>query len=157
MNDTGAKELFAMLDTFELSQHVKGATHCKGQTLDLIITKGLSAISVLPPPSPSSTDDLVDNFNSKIVNDIDVVAPSKVKIISGKQKAPWRNVASVTAQKRRAGKHERIWRKTKLHVHHDSYKESLRAYNLEIKSARETFFSNIINSITNNAQTLFDG
>ena len=38
------------------------------------------------------------NCNSKIVNVIDVIAPAKIKVISGKQ--PWRNVASVTAQKR---------------------------------------------------------
>ena len=42
---------FAILDTFELSQHVKGATYCKGHTLDLIITKDLSDadISVIDP------------------------------------------------------------------------------------------------------------
>ena len=47
------------------------------------------------------------------------------------------------------------WRKTKLPIHHDIYKESLRAYNLDLKSARETFFSDIIKTNTNNAKTLF--
>ena len=50
---------------------------------------------------------------------------------------------------------EKIVKNNRLHVHHDIYKESLRAYNLDLKNARETFFSNIINSNTNNAQTLF--
>ena len=45
--------------------------------------------------------------------------------------------------------------KTKLHIHHDIYKECFRAYNLDSKSARETFFSNIIKTHTNNAKTLF--
>uniref|UniRef100_A0A8C5AGY4 Reverse transcriptase domain-containing protein n=1 Tax=Gadus morhua TaxID=8049 RepID=A0A8C5AGY4_GADMO len=76
-------------------------------------------------------------------------------MISGKQKAPWRKAASVTAQKKQCRKVERIWRKTKLHIHHDIYKESLRAYNLDLKNARETFFSNIIKTNTNNAKTLF--
>ena len=75
---------------------------------------------------------------------IDVIAPYKVKTIYGKQKAPWRKAASVTAQKKECRKVERIWRKTKLHIQHDIYKESLRAYNLDLKNAIETFFSNII-------------
>ena len=45
-------------------------------------------LSLLPPPSPCSTDDLVDNFNSQIVNVIDIIAPAQAKIISAKQKAP---------------------------------------------------------------------
>ena len=76
-------------------------------------------------------------------------------MISGKQTAPWRKYASLTAQKKECRKVERIWRKTKLHIDHDIYKESLRAYNLDLKSARETFFSNIIKTNTNNAKTLF--
>ena len=43
----------------------------------------------------------------------------------------------------------------KIHRYHDMYKESIHAYNLALKSAREYLFSNIINSNTNNSQTLF--
>ncbi|KAK0135227.1 hypothetical protein N1851_028946 [Merluccius polli] len=172
LNDKGAKVVFAILDTFELS------TCERGYSLYSIITKGLSVsdISVihpslsdhfcvffdiffipdiqiesntikkryineystalfkntmLPPPSPCSTDDLVDNFNSKIVNVIDVIAPAKVKIISGKQKAPWRK-----PRKENAGKLNASGEKLNF-------------------IAQETFFSNIINRNTNNAQTLF--
>ena len=68
--------------------------------------------------------------------------------ISTKQKAPLRKATSVTAQKRECRKVEHIWRKTKLHNHH-IYKESLCAYNLDLKSGRKTFFSNIIKTNTN--------
>ncbi|MPV02308.1 hypothetical protein FVA96_24225, partial [Escherichia coli] len=207
LNDKGAKELLTILDTFELSQHVKEATHCKGHTLDLIITKGLivsdvfvtdpslsdhfcvffnisfipdtshtsksntvkkryinehtnvlfkNVISSLPPLIPCHADNLVNNFNSKILNVIDAIAPVTVKTSSSKQKAPWRKAAVVTAQRRERRKAERIWRNTKLHIHHDIYKERLPAYNLDLKSARETFFSNIINNNTNKAKTLFE-
>ena len=47
------------------------------------------------------------------------IAPYKIKTIYGKQKAPWRKAASVTAQKIECSKAEHIWRKTKLHIHHD--------------------------------------
>ena len=56
------------------------------------------AISLLPPLNPCSADDLVENFNLKILKVMDVIAPNKVKTISGKQKAPWRKAATVTAQ-----------------------------------------------------------
>ena len=104
--------------------------------------------SLLPPLNPCSADGLVENFNLKILKVMDVIAPYKVKTISGKQKAPWRKAASVTAQKKECTKVERIWRKTKLHIHQDIYKESLRAYTLNLKSARKTFFSNIIETNT---------
>ena len=35
--DNKAKEPFALLDTFGLSQHVKESTHTQGQTLDLVV------------------------------------------------------------------------------------------------------------------------
>ena len=79
----------------------------------------------------------------------------KVKVVSGKKKAPWRNVTLVKAQKRERRKAELRWRKTKLQVHYDIYKESLHVYNLELKRARQSFFSEIINTNNNNAQTLF--
>ena len=88
---------------------------------------------MLPPLNPCSADDLVENLNLNILKVIDVIAPYKVKPISGKQKAPWRKAASVTAQKK-DGRVNASGVKTKLHIHHhDIYKESLCAYNLDLK------------------------
>ncbi len=50
---------------------------------------------------------------------------------------------------------ERMWRKTKLEIHYSIYKDSLHAFNLELATARQTFFSNLINSNLNNTRTLF--
>ena len=44
--DSNAKELSALLDTFGLFQHVKGPTHTRGHTLDLVIAKGVNISSV---------------------------------------------------------------------------------------------------------------
>ena len=203
--DGSAKELFYILDNFELSQHVTEPTHNKGHILDLIISKGLNisevvvtdvafsdhycvffkmAISAdtreittkvirkryinektctlftndfIPTPAvPSdSVNDLVHSFSSKAMNIMDNIAPMKVKVVSGKKKPPWRNATQVKAQKRECRKAERRWRKTKLQVHYDIYKESLHIYSLELKRARQSFFSEIINKNNNNAQTLF--
>ncbi len=57
--------------------------------------------------------------------------------------------------KRQFRKAERMWRKTKLEIHYSSYKDSLHAFNVEVGTARQTFFSNLINSNLNNTRTLF--
>ncbi len=48
-----------------------------------------------------------------------------------------------------------MWRKTKLDIHYSSYKDSFHAFNVEQATARQTFFSNLINSHLNNTRTLF--
>ncbi len=55
----------------------------------------------------------------------------------------------------RMWKAERMWRKTKLEIHYSIYKDSLHAFNVELATARQTFFSNLINSNLNNTHTLF--
>ncbi len=47
-----------------------------------------------------------------------------------------------------------MWRKTKLEIHYSIYKESLHAFNMELATDRQTFFSNLINSNLN-TRTLF--
>ncbi len=54
--------------------------------------------------------------------------------------------------KRQCRKAERMWRKTKLEIHYSIYKDSLHAFNVELATARQTFFSNIINSNLNNTR-----
>ena len=69
LNDECAKKLFRILDTFELSQHVKEATHCKGHTLDLVITKGLN-VSDLSVTDSSLPDHFCVFFNISFIPDI---------------------------------------------------------------------------------------
>ena len=117
----------------------------------------MEAISLAPTTTPISTsvNDRLQDFNSKIKKAIDVIAPIRVKSISGKQKAPWRTAPAVKEQKRKCHKAERRWRKSNLQVHYDIYKENLQIYNTVIRSARESFFSKIINNNINNARILF--
>ena len=42
-----AKELFVVFDSFGLNQHVTGPTHCRGHTLDLVVTKGVNIVSII--------------------------------------------------------------------------------------------------------------
>ncbi|KAF7648802.1 hypothetical protein LDENG_00151480 [Lucifuga dentata] len=153
LNDNPAKEFCALLDTFELLQHVTGPTHTRGHTLDLVISKGLSlpvvnvrdlalsdhfciffdalvspvihartktvkkryinedtsalfmkALSNSPITKAESVDDFLNHFNLRILRIMDVLAPVKTKIISGKQKAPWRNASTVAYLKKECRK-----------------------------------------------------
>ncbi len=65
------------------------------------------------------------------------------------------NLLAVQRMKRQCWKAERMWRKTKLEIHYNIYKDSLRAFNVELATARQNFFSNLINSNLNNTHTLF--
>ncbi|XP_076578637.1 LOW QUALITY PROTEIN: uncharacterized protein LOC143315073 [Chaetodon auriga] len=113
--------------------------------------------SFTPSPTlPSAlTDDLVNSFSSKVMTIIDCIAPVKTKVLSGRKKTPWRNTTLVKVQKRVCRQGERRWRKTKLQVHYEIYKNSLHTYNHELNMARQAFFSEIINRNCNNARTLF--
>ena len=116
----------------------------------------IEAFSLTHTPTSTTVNDLLDHFNSKISKIIDTIAPVKTKLISGKQKAPWRSAMSVKAMKTECRKAERRWRKSNLRINYDIYKETLHSYNFEIRNARKSFFSEIINNnVNNNARILF--
>ncbi len=46
-----------------------------------------------------------------------------------------------------------MWQNTKFEIHYSIKKDSLHAFNVELATVRQTFFSNLINSNLNN--TLF--
>ncbi len=114
----------------------------------------MEAISSTPRISADSVDLLLDSFNSKVKNVIDDIAPIKVSKKTGRQKSVWRKSTAVQNMKRQCRKAERMWRKTKLEIHYSIYKDSLHAFNVELATARQTFFSNLINSNLNNTRTL---
>ncbi len=114
----------------------------------------MEAISSTPRISADSVDLLLDSFNSKVKNVIDDIAPIKVSKKTGTQKSVWRKSTAVQNMKRQCRKAERMWRKTKLEIHYSIYKDSLHAFNVELATARQTFFSNLINSNLN-TRTLF--
>uniref|UniRef100_A0A3P9BKS9 Reverse transcriptase domain-containing protein n=3 Tax=Maylandia zebra TaxID=106582 RepID=A0A3P9BKS9_9CICH len=90
-----------------------------------------------------------------MLNVMDTIAPIKVKVISGRKKSPWRNSTLVKNEKRECRKAERRWRKKNLQVHYDIYKEKLHNYNLQLRNARSSYFSDIITKNSHNARVLF--
>ncbi len=136
------------------SRSVSVRKRCINENTSVLFMK---AISLTPSISADSVDLLLDSFNSnsKVENVIDDIAPIKVSKKNGRQKSFWRKSTAVQNMKRQCRKSERMWRKTKLEIHYSIYKDSLHAFNLELATARQTFFSNLINSNLNNTRTLF--
>ncbi len=114
----------------------------------------MKAIYLTPSIYADSVDLLLDSFNSIVKNVIDDIAPVKVSKKTGRQKSPWRKSTVVQSMKRQCRKAEWMWRKMKLEIHYSIYKDSLRAFNVELATARQTF-SKLINSKLNNTRTLF--
>ncbi len=115
----------------------------------------MKAISLTPSISADSVDLLLDSFNWKVENVIDEISPVKVCKKNGWQKSCWRKSTAVQNMKRQRRKAERMWQKTKLEIHYSIYEDSLHAFNVELVTARQTLFSNLINSNLNNTRTLF--
>uniref|UniRef100_A0A3Q3LKF2 Reverse transcriptase domain-containing protein n=1 Tax=Mastacembelus armatus TaxID=205130 RepID=A0A3Q3LKF2_9TELE len=103
----------------------------------------------------SHVEDLLNSYTSSVLNVIDAIAPVTDKLIRNRQKPPWRNNDSVRAQKRECRKAERRWRKSKLQVHYDIYKQMLCVFNETLRRKREMHFSEIINNSSNNSRVLF--
>ena len=76
--------------------------------------------------------DLVTTFTTKIRTTLDSLAPLQIKRTRSKQKAPWIN-SDIRKLKRACRRAERAWRKSKLHVHLDIFKEHLGAFNNAIR------------------------
>jgi len=201
-DNTHARDFLALIDVFNLTQHIQSPTHSQGHTLDLVMTKGVTVstsivdlalsdhcciffeVCLLPycqnnsimirkraindktcvpfeqtlceskSSLPNTADNLLEDFNLKMTNIMDDIAPLKLKK-STKQKAPWMNDPLVKLQKKECRRTERKWRKSKLNSDYLIHKGTLREYNSVICKARQSHFSNIINSKANNSRALF--
>ncbi len=145
-------DILISVTTESRSRSVSVRKRCINENTSVLFMK---AISLTPSISADSVDLLLDSFNSKVENFIDDIAPIKVSKKNGRKKSFWRKSTAVQNMKRQCRKAERMWRKTKLEIHYSIYKDSLHAFNLELATARQTFFSNLINSNLNNTRTLF--
>lgn len=117
--------------------------------------KFMEVIALSSTVSAETVDELLENFNSKISNVMDTIAPVKTKMILSRKRTPWRNTMMVKALKTECRKAERKWRKTKLQIHHDLYKQSLCNFNHGLLKARQQYLSEMINKNINSTRALF--
>ena len=101
-----------------------GSAVVRGRLNDRTGTQFMKMISFENTPC-SNVDDLLNSYTSSLQNVLDTIAPVKVRMVKSTQRAPWRKEESVRAQKRECRRAERKWRKSKLQIHYEVYKEKL--------------------------------
>ena len=109
----------------------------------------------LEPCHESSLHQIVQNFHNTMSTVLDTVAPLKVKKMKTDRISPWLNNTDVKDNKRRCRTAERKWRKSKLTVHYNIYKDTMTTYNKAIRLARKDYFSKLISDNMGNSRVLF--
>jgi hypothetical protein len=199
-SDTDACHFTSILSAHGLIQHVSGATHKKGHTLDVVITREVSSlllgsptisdpclsdktgkpagdhlsvnfsINMKKPPRPKkdityrklrgiciddfvtdlskssvlnstdgTVDELVEAYNTGIQVLIDQHAPLCKKTITLRPNTPWYS-DEVRSAKQNRKKAEKQWRKTKLTVHRQIFKDKCREVNRSLIKAKKDFY-----------------
>ena len=104
------------------------------------------------PPEilPAPCNFLTTNFNNKLKSALDSVAPLVIKTVKNKPTSPWIDIE--LKRKRRSA--ERKWRKSKLTVHYQIFRENQKIYNNTTKQARTAHFSKLISDKKNDHKFL---
>lgn len=99
-------------------------------------------------------DDLVEAFNSGIRDLIDKHAPLQTKVITKRPNAPWYTEELREAKQKRR-KAERKWRRTKLIIHQQIYKDQCRLVGLLLVQAKKNYYSDKIAECGTDHKQLF--
>ena len=76
---------------------------------------------------------------------MDDIAPFKLKRVTEKRKAPWKQNPTVNLLKSECRTTERKWHKFRLQIHYQIHEEMLHTLNAEKGKARQSFFFNLFN------------
>ncbi|KAK2144742.1 hypothetical protein LSH36_734g01020 [Paralvinella palmiformis] len=154
-----------LLESHGLVQDVRAATHIQGHTLDVVITREDSSIL---RDTPLVMDPFLVNIreNSSVIMKLDIGKPKStrkeitfrklraipVKIITLRPNAPW-YTEDIREDKHKRRKAERLWRRTKLTVHHQMFKKECRnVIALLIKAKKEHYSNKIVECGTESKQ-----
>ena len=103
--------------------------------------------------SDLNTEELVSLFNHSCQSALDVIAPYKNKK-NRRALQPWLNTHTQSL-KRDCRRNERKWKKTGLHVFHQTWKDAMTNYQKAVKEVRTSFFSKLILANHSNPRILF--
>ena len=98
---------------------------------------------------------VVDTYNVVFTSILNKHAPLKTKYVTCRVMQPWIN-DNILAIKRIKRKHERLWRKTKLHVHLDSFILVCKELKDLISKAKTNFYSSQIANCYGDQKKLFN-
>ena len=114
----------------------------------------IAANSNVPVEDPTNEINLVEFFNTKVKATLDHLAPLRLKRVPDKKKDPW-ITPNIIILKKACRKAERTWKKSKLHIHLEIFKEKLSVLHSETKKSRQNHFANLLLSNKDNPRFLF--
>jgi exonuclease III len=215
VEDASVHRFTGQLDAHGLKQHVTGATHIHGHTLDVVITREISSIIqgnvlivdpclfdnkgnqcgdhlgievTLAHSKPQNrrkvitfrrlcdvslpdfikdiqssatlsctcgtTDSLVEAYNFGLKTLLDKHAPLQKRIVTLRPNALW-YTEELREAKHKRRKAERLWRRTKLTIHHQLYKDKCSEVGKLLVKSKSTYYSNKISECGRNQKQLF--
>ena len=99
-------------------------------------------------------DELVQLYNDTLISLLDQYAPVKSKEITIGKNPPWSS-SEINLLKRTMRRKERLWRKTKLTVHYDMYKNQSAKFFTALRSARIQHCSKLVGDCGSDTKKIF--
>ncbi|XP_077782882.1 uncharacterized protein LOC144327417 [Podarcis muralis] len=106
-----------------------------------------------PAPPGDSLDDLVEDWNNRLLAAIDEIA-HKRPLKPRRNQAPW-FTEELRKMKRDLRRLERVWRRTRDRASRTSYRTLMKAYETAMKAAKKSYFAASIASATSRLAQLF--
>lgn len=110
--------------------------------------------STLFTNTPTDLDDLIQSYNTTLLQILDKHAPATTKEVIVRPHTPWFSGVIRKAKKDRR-KAERKWKKSKLKSDRDALKERQKTFNDLCRDAKLAYYSNIIKKPDRNSKELF--
>ena len=93
-------------------------------------------------------------YNTTLSTIVNMHAPEKTRMIPARQQPGWYNEdIRVAKQSRRQA--ERLWRKTRLTVHHDMFREKCRLASAQIQESKKQYYLALMTDSKSDARKLF--
>ncbi|XP_077778785.1 uncharacterized protein LOC144326208 [Podarcis muralis] len=92
-----------------------------------------------PAPPGDSLDDLVEDWNNRLLAAIDEIAPKR-PLRPCRNRAPW-FTEELRKMKRDLRRLERVWRRTHDGASRTSYRTLMKAYEMAMKAAKKSYFA----------------
>jgi exonuclease III len=156
-NGNSSGDHFGILSYINIAKPVcttKKITFRKFQDISLPDFIADIELSTILHNNEGTAEDLVDAYNSVMSTIIEKHAPLQMKTITFRPNTPW-YTDELRKEKQKKRKSERRWRKTKLTVDYDVYKEHCKETNKLLLAAKREHYSNKISECGSQQKPLF--
>ena len=138
----------------EYKKKKKKLTFRKIKDIDIVKFQEDIINSSLYESPKDDPDQLLEQYNSTLKNILDKHAPESTKIINIRNHAPWfnNNVKEAIRSRRRA---ERKWRKSKLQIHLEIYKDAQKTVKKVINSEKSQYLLGKIENSNGDQKMLY--